>query len=250
MLLSFLFGVPMAPTCCEFLCPELCQITPYFTAHNKIPQWVPHRIRMNNLTTNRRWLGGRRDLEWTDQVTPFSLCGQNTFSHRKGFLASFCLLRQLSKFLWDLLAFTTLSYTSHPASSLKFTHLIYGFFQCSCWLVNTVFQLLVYLDEWDIIPPFTALDFPCYFCSFTGLLYGFVFDILGPKTARSLLHHRYGCKDGSKYISTHFVLYTNRKLRGEKPLWIILSCWLRLGPHLPQPFQCLSVVLWLLWSYC
>lgn len=199
---------------------RLCQITPYFTAHNKIPQWVPHRIRMNNLTTNRRWLGGRRDLEWTDQVTPFSLCGQNTFSHRKGFLASFCLLRQLSKFLWDLLAFTTLSYTSHPASSLKFTHLIYGFFQCSCWLVDKSFSS--WFTSWWMRyhSPFTALDFPCYFCSFTGLCMALFFDILGPKTARSLcIIDSQDCKDGSKYISTHFVLYTNRKLREVKSLY-------------------------------
>ena len=114
-----------------------------------------------------------------------------------------------------------LSHTSHPASYLKFTHLIYGFFQCSCWLVDKSFSS--WFTPWWMRyhSPFTALDFPCYFCSFTGFYVALFFDILEPKTTRSLcIIDSQDCKDRSKYISTNFVLYTkNRKLREVKSLY-------------------------------
>ena len=88
-----------------------------------------------------------------------------------------------------------------------------------------VFQLLVTPWQMRYHSPFTALDFPCYFCSFTGFCVALFFDILGPKTARPLCIIdlkivKIDCKDGSKYISTHFVLCTkNRKLREVKSLY-------------------------------
>lgn len=154
--------------------------------------------------------------------TFLSLWPKHIFSQKR--LPSLILSPQatLKISLGDLLAFTTLSYTSHPiASSLKFTHLIYGFFQCSCWLLDKSFSS--WFTPWWMRyhSPFTALDFPCYFCSFTGLCMALFFWYSWTKNCKVTLHHdSQDCKDGSKYISTHFVCTQgNRKLREVKSLY-------------------------------
>lgn len=107
-----------APPMSSYSSFETVKLHLIYTAHNKIPQPVPHRIRMNNLTTNVKIIGREEGprINRPDE-TFFSLWPKHIFPQKE--LPSLVLSPQATlKFLWSF-ACLHLSLPHFPSYSLS-----------------------------------------------------------------------------------------------------------------------------------